>query len=74
MAVDSPIQAISLRNWEDHGEVLHSSDVPWGVPGLMWAPTAAYQNGKYYLIYPHSPDGSRNFRCGVVVSEVTNHK
>ncbi len=60
-----------LINWTDHGEVLHSRDVPWGVSGFMWAPTAAYRNGKYYLIFPHSLDGSRqNFRCGVAVSNV----
>lgn len=59
-----------LVNWTDHGEILHTRNIPWGVSGLMWAPTAAYRNGKYYLIYPHSPDGSRNMRCGVAVSDV----
>ncbi len=60
-----------LINWTDHGEILHSRDVPWGVPGYMWAPTAAYRNGKYYLIFPHSLDGNaNNMRCGVAVSNV----
>ncbi len=59
-----------MVNWTDHGEVLHSRNIPWGVPGLMWAPTAIYKNNKYYLIYPHSPDGTRNMRCGVAVSDV----
>lgn len=59
-----------MVNWTDHGEILHSRDIPWGVQGLMWAPTAIYKNNKYYLIYPHSADGSRNMRCGVAVSNV----
>ncbi len=42
-----------LKNWTDHGEILHSRDIPWGVPGFMWAPTTAYRNGKYYLIRLH---------------------
>jgi len=61
-----------LVHWKDYGEVLHSRDIPWGVSGLMWAPTAAYRNGKYYLIYPHAYDATkkRDFRCGVAVSDV----
>ena len=59
-----------MEEWEDHGEILHSRDIPWGVSGYMWAPTAAYRNGKYYLIYPHSLDGTRHMRCGVSVSDV----
>ena len=39
-----------MVNWTDHGEFLHSRDVEWGRPegGFMWAPDAAYRNGKYY--------------------------
>ena len=59
----------NLVKWKDHGEILHSRDIPWGVNGLMWAPTAIYKNKKYYLIYPHSADGTRNMRCGVAVSK-----
>jgi len=58
-----------LAQWKNHGEVLHSRDLSWGVPGLMWAPTAAYRNGKYYLIYPHSADGTREMKCGVAVAD-----
>jgi len=58
-----------LITWKDYGEILHSRDLSWGVSGFMWAPTAAYRNGKYYLIYPHSPDGSREMKCGVAVSD-----
>ena len=59
-----------LVKWKDHGIILHSKNIPWGVTGLMWAPTAIYKNKKYYLIYPHSADGTRNMRCGVAVSKV----
>ena len=61
---------IDMANWTDHGEILHSRNINWGVPGFMWAPTAAYKNSKYYLIYPHSADGTREMRCGVAVSKV----
>ena len=40
-----------MVNWTDHGEVLHSRNIPWGVSGWMWAPTAIYKNDKYYLLY-----------------------
>jgi len=60
-----------MVNWTDHGEVFHSRDIPWGVPGWMWAPTAIYKNGKYYLLYPHSVKGNKDdMRCGVAVSDV----
>jgi beta-xylosidase len=60
-----------MVNWEDHGEVLHSKDIPWGGKGWMWAPTAIYKNNKYYLIYPHSVKGTKDdMRCGVAVSDV----
>ena len=47
-----------LVNWTDHGEFLHSRDVAWGREegGFMWAPDAAYRNGKYYFYFPH-PSG-----------------
>ena len=60
-----------MVNWTDHGEVLHSRDIPWGAKGWMWAPTAIYKNNKYYLLYPHSVKGSKDdMRCGVAVSDV----
>jgi beta-xylosidase len=60
-----------MVNWTDHGEVLHSKNIPWGAKGWMWAPTAIYKNNKYYLLYPHSVKGSKNdMRCGVAVSDV----
>ena len=60
-----------MVNWKDHGEVLHSRDIPWGAKGWMWAPTAIYKNNKYYLLYPHSVKGTKeDMRCGVAVSHV----
>ncbi len=60
-----------MVNWTDHGDVLHSKAISWGVSGWMWAPTAIYKNDKYYLIYPHSVKGTKDdMRCGVAVSDV----
>jgi beta-xylosidase len=59
-----------LVNWTDHGEVLHSRDVDWGIErgGWMWAPGAARKDGKYYLYYPHK-DKKENWRIGVAVAD-----
>jgi Glycosyl hydrolases family 43 len=35
----------------DCGVALHVRDVPWA-ERQMWAPDAAYKNGKYYLFFP----------------------
>lgn len=59
---------VDMKNWTDHGEILHSRDVPWGLKGYMWAPCVAFKNGKYYLYYPHF-DSSREWRIGVAISE-----
>ena len=51
----------------DHGVALHVSDVPWAEK-QMWAPDAAYKNGKYYLYFPAKrSDGI--FQIGVAISE-----
>jgi len=55
-----------LVNWTDHGEVMHSRDVAWGANGFMWAPGAAYKNGKYYLYFPHK-DKTNGWCIGVAV-------
>ncbi|MFB9329475.1 glycoside hydrolase family 43 protein [Paenibacillus aurantiacus] len=47
----------------DHGEALHVKDVPWASK-QMWAPDAAYKNGKYYLFFP-ARDHDDVFRIGV---------
>jgi hypothetical protein len=52
----------------DHGVALHVKDVPWAQK-QMWAPDAAYKNGKYYLYFPaKKADGI--FQIGVAVSDV----
>lgn len=50
----------------DHGEVLHVKDVPWA-SSQMWAPDAAFKNGKYYLFFP-ARDHEGIFRIGVATS------
>jgi len=53
-------------NITDHGIALHVKDVPWA-HRQMWAPDAAYKNGKYYLYFPaKSADGI--FQIGVAES------
>ncbi|MFC4386903.1 glycoside hydrolase family 43 protein [Gracilibacillus marinus] len=51
----------------DHGEALHVKDVPWASK-QMWAPDAAYKNGKYYLFFP-ARDHDDIFRIGVATSD-----
>lgn len=51
----------------DHGVALHIKDVPWA-ERQMWAPDAAYKNGRYYLYFPAKrPDGI--FQIGVAVGK-----
>ena len=56
--------------WIDHGEILHSKDVPWGTEdgGWMWAPGAAYKNGTYYLYFPHM-DKNMQWKTGVATAK-----
>lgn len=60
----------NMVDWIDHGELLHSKNVAWGLEegGFMWAPGAAYKNGTYYLYFPHM-DKNKNFRIGVATSK-----
>lgn len=51
----------------DNGEALNMRDVPW-VSNQMWAPDAAYKDGKYYLYFP-ARDKDGIFRLGVAVSD-----
>ena len=51
----------------DNGEALNMRDVPW-VSKQMWAPDAAYKNGKYYLYFP-ARDKDGIFRLGVAVGD-----
>lgn len=61
-SMDSP-QGVAI----DNGIALHVKDIPWAEKQL-WAPDAAYKNGKYYLYFPAKrADGI--FQIGVAVSE-----
>lgn len=51
----------------DHGVALHVNDVPWA-KRQMWAPDAAYKNGKYYLYFP-AKRADDIFQIGVAVSD-----
>lgn len=51
----------------DHGVALDIRDVPWAGK-QMWAPDAAFSNGKYYLYFP-AKDKEGVFRIGVAMSE-----
>ncbi len=51
----------------DHGVALDIKDVPWA-GRQMWAPDAAFANGKYYLYFPVK-DKQDIFRIGVAVSD-----
>lgn len=51
----------------DHGVALSVKDIPWAGRQL-WAPDAAYANGKYYLYFPLK-DKQDVFRIGVAVSD-----
>lgn len=51
----------------DHGVALTVDDIPWAGRQL-WAPDAAFKNGKYYLYFP-AKDKNDIFRMGVAVSD-----
>ena len=54
-------------NVSDHGVALHVKEVPWAEK-QMWAPDAAFSNGKYYLFFPaKKTDGV--FRIGVAIGK-----
>jgi beta-xylosidase len=51
---------------KDHGVALALEDIPWASKQL-WAPDAAFKNGKYYLYFP-ARDKEGIFRIGVAIS------
>ena len=51
----------------DHGIALEAKDIPW-VGRQLWAPDAAFNNGKYYLYFP-AKDKEDVFRIGVAVGD-----
>jgi len=50
----------------DHGVALDLKDIPWADKQL-WAPDAAFKNGRYYLYFP-ARDKAGLFRIGVATS------
>jgi hypothetical protein len=52
---------------KDHGVALHVKDVEWA-ERQMWAPDAAYKNGKYYLYFP-AKRANGIFQIGVAISD-----
>ncbi|MCK4922813.1 MAG: family 43 glycosylhydrolase, partial [Bacteroidales bacterium] len=57
-----------MIHWTDHGEVLHTRDIPWANGGWLFAPGAAHKNGKYYLYFPVR-DKEKKWKVGVAVSD-----
>jgi hypothetical protein len=61
-----------MITWTDHGQILESSQVPWGRPegGFMWAPDCAFKNGVYYFYFPHpsGTDWNNTWKIGVATS------
>ena len=51
----------------DNGVALHVDDVPWAKK-QMWAPDAAFKNGKYYLYFP-AKNRQGIFQIGVAISD-----
>ncbi len=51
----------------DHGVALDVKDVPWH-GRQMWAPDAAYKNGKYFFYFPLK-DKNDIFRIGVATAD-----
>lgn len=51
----------------DNGIALHVNDVEWA-ERQMWAPDAAYKNGKYYLYFP-AKRANGIFQIGVAISD-----
>ncbi|MDR3252596.1 MAG: glycoside hydrolase N-terminal domain-containing protein [Tannerella sp.] len=62
-----------MVHWTDHGQILASSQVPWGREegGFMWAPDCAYKNGVYYFYFPHpsGTDWNNTWKIGVATSK-----
>ncbi len=62
-----------MKHWTDHGEILNSSQVPWGRKegGFMWAPDCAFKNGTYYYYFPHPSETNwgKSWKIGVATSK-----
>lgn len=62
-----------MVHWKDHGQILESSQVPWGREegGFMWAPDCVYKNGTYYFYFPHpsGTDWNNTWKVGIATSK-----
>ncbi|WP_066217769.1 family 43 glycosylhydrolase [Formosa haliotis] len=59
-----------MITWKDHGEILHSKDVSWGIEkgGFMWAPDCVFKDGRYYFYFPHK-NKEKVWEIGVATSK-----
>ena len=62
LSIDNDTQAVT-----DHGVALSLNDIKWASKQL-WAPDAAYKDGKYYFYFP-ARDADGIFRIGVATSD-----
>lgn len=69
-----------MVNFKDEGEIFSAYDLEWGMTTendatFMWAPDAAYKNGKYYFYYPRPAEDAWNstWAVGVAVSDYPDH-
>jgi len=53
----------NLKDWEDHGVILHQNDVAWvdTSANAMWAPDAMEKDGTYYFYFPAISDSILDF-------------
>jgi hypothetical protein len=53
----------NLKDWEDHGVILHQNDVAWvdTSANAMWAPDAMEKSGTYYFYFPAISDRTLDF-------------
>jgi arabinoxylan arabinofuranohydrolase len=65
-----------MVHWKDHGQILESSQVPWGRPegGFMWAPDCAYKNGTYYFYFPHPSGAGKEWNSTWKIGVATSKK
>lgn len=62
MSMDS-----TLSNTKVHDTALKLEDIPWAT-NKLWAPDAAFANGKYYLYFP-AKNKHNEFQIGVAVGD-----
>src|SRR5688572_28443324 len=59
----------NLTDWKDHGVILTQTAVDWAECAgyAMWAPDAAFKDGKYYFYFPATAK-TGGFRIGVAIA------